>query len=74
MLDAVFSSKVAWCAVWWCDVFAWCAVAVDHIKYGDSRLAVRQSVYSKGYRLVLSCTAGCVLMPFSSYAACLGST
>jgi hypothetical protein len=33
----------------WGDFFA---VAVDHIKYGDSRLAVPQSAFSKGYRCV----------------------
>jgi hypothetical protein len=31
----------------WGDFFA---VAVDHMKYGDERLAVPQSVFSKGYR------------------------
>jgi hypothetical protein len=45
--DAVSYAFAAWC----CDLGAF-AVAVDHIKYGDERLAVPQSVFNKGYRSV----------------------
>jgi hypothetical protein len=50
----------------WGDFFA---VAVDHIRYGDSRLAVPQSVFSKGYRTVLDSGTTFIYLVSPAYKA-----